>query len=99
MAKESKNKNNEHVIFVGNKPPMRYVLAVVTEFNDENTKEVAIKARGKTISKAVDVAEIVRNRYIKEATYKEIKIGTEKVTNDDGKDRNVSSIELYLETK
>jgi DNA-binding protein len=96
MNIETDNKNSENIVFIGNKPSMRYVLAVVTEFNGGETKEVAIKARGNSISKAADVAEIVKNRYIKEAKYKEIIVGTEKVTNDDGKDRNVSFIEIYL---
>lgn len=99
MAKETPKKNSENIVFIGIKPSMRYVLAVVTEFNGGETKEVAIKARGNTISKAADVAEIVRNRYIKEAEYKDIKIGTEKVTNNDGRDRNVSFIEIYLAVK
>ena len=45
----------ENVIYVGNKPPMSYVLAVVTQFNSGST-EVVIKARGRAISRAVDAA-------------------------------------------
>ncbi len=87
--------NDENTIFVGNKPPMNYVLAVVTQFNS-GSKEVAIKARGRAISRAVDVAEIARNRYVEGAKVKDIKISTEEMTNDDGRTSNVSSIEIFL---
>ena len=92
-------KTDENTIFVGNKPPMSYVLAVTTEFNQSSSGEVAIKARGRMISKAVDTAEIVRNRFVADAKVKDIKISTETITDKDGKNRNVSSIEIYLTTK
>ena len=94
-----KRKTNENVIFVGKKPPMSYVLAVVTQFNTSGSDEVYIKARGRSISTAVDTAEIVRNRFITDAIIKEIKIGTEKVTNEEGRTSNVSSIEICLTKK
>jgi len=93
-----KRRNDENVIYVGHKPPMSYVLAVVTQFNS-GSDEVIIKARGRTISTAVDTAEIVRNRFIKDATIKGIKIGTESVTNEEGRTSNVSSMEIILTTK
>ncbi len=85
----------ENVIYVGNKPPMSYVLAVVTQFNSGST-EVVIKARGRAISRAVDAAEITRNRFVTDAKIKEIKIGTESLTNEEGRSSNVSSIEISL---
>ena len=91
-----KRKTETNVIYIGNKPSMRYVLAVITEFNGGSSKKVAIKARGRTISKAVDVAEIVRNRFVKEAKLKDIKINTETITDKNGKTNKVSSIEIYL---
>ena len=94
-----KKKNNENIIFVGSKPPMSYVLAVVTQFQRKSSDEVIIKARGKAISTAVDTAEIVRNRFITDAEIKEIKIGTESITNEEGRTSNVSSIEIILTTK
>jgi len=89
---------DENTIFVGNKPPMSYVLAVVTQFNG-GSDEVMIKARGRAISRAVDTAEIVRNRFVKEASVENISIGTESITNEEGRDSNVSSIEIKLSTK
>jgi DNA-binding protein len=88
---------DENTIFVGNKPPMSYVLAVVTQFNG-GSKEVMIKARGRAISRAVDTAEITRNRFIKDAVIKDINIGTESITNEEGRSSNVSSIEITLST-
>jgi len=89
---------NENTIFVGNKPPMSYVLAVVTQFNG-GSDEVVIKARGRAISRAVDTAEITRNRFVTDAKIKEIKIGTESITNEEGRSSNVSSIEISLTIK
>ena len=94
-----KNKRDENTIFVGQKPPMSYVLAVVTEFNTGKSDEVIIKARGRAISRAVDTAEIVRNRYYTDADVKKITIGTEIMTNEEGRTSNVSSIEIILKTK
>ena len=90
---------DENTIFVGNKPPMSYVLAVVTQFNTSGSDEVVIKARGRAISRAVDTAEIVRNRFVTDAKIKDIKISTESLTNEEGRTSNVSSIELILTTK
>ena len=91
-------KADENTIYVGNKPPMSYVLAVVTQFNNNGSDEVVVKARGRAISRAVDTAEIVRNRFMKDAEVKEIKIGTEIMTNEEGRSSNVSSIEICLST-
>ncbi len=91
-------RRDENVIYVGSKPPMSYVLAVVTQFNSSD--EVIIKARGRAISRAVDTAEIVRNRFVSDAELKDIKIGTESITNEEeGRTSNVSSIEIILTTK
>ncbi len=90
-AKESE----ENVIFVGSKPPMSYVLAIVTQFNSGST-EVIVKARGRAISRAVDAAEITRNRFVTDAKIKDIIIGTEAITNEEGRTSNVSSIEITL---
>ena len=92
-------RTDENVIYVGNKPPMSYVLAVVTQFQGSGSEEVVIKARGRAISTAVDAAEITRNRFITDAEIKDIKISTESITNEEGRTSNVSSIEIILTTK
>lgn len=74
---------------------MNYVLAVVTQFNS-GSNDVIIKARGRAISKAVDVAEIVRHRFIHDAVIKEIKTETEALTGESGNTANVSSIEICI---
>ena len=84
----------DNVVFIGNKPVMNYVLAVVTQFNN-GAPEVTVKARGKAISRAVDAIEVSRNRFLPDAKIKDIKIGTEKIATDRG-DSNVSTIEIVL---
>jgi len=88
-------KREENVILVGKKPPMNYVLAVVMQFNS-GANEVVIKARGRAISKAVDVAEIVRQRFLPEMVeVKEVKIGSEEVGEEQNR-RTVSTIDITL---
>ena len=82
-------------ILVGNKNVMSYVLACVTLFN-KGAEEVVIKARGRLISRAVDVAEITRHRFISDLTVKNIEIGTTTVQTDKGSDLNVSTIDITL---
>jgi len=84
----------DNTVYIGKKELMEYVLAVVAGFH--SSKEVSVKARGKNISRAVDVAEIVRNRYVSDAKVKNIEIATERLTGEDGKTANVSSIEIFL---
>ena len=83
-------------IFVGSKPVMNYVLAVVTLFN-EGSDNVVIRARGKAISRAVDTAEIVRNRFIPNSKVSDIRISTEEIENFDNEKTNVSIIEIFIE--
>ncbi|WP_405294577.1 DNA-binding protein Alba [Methanobrevibacter sp.] len=85
-----------NVIFVGSKPVMNYVLAVVTQFN-EGSDAVLLRARGKAISRAVDTAEIVRNRFVPEADVKDIQISTEEIENFNNEKTNVSIIEILIE--
>ena len=96
---KEKRKTDENVIYVGRKPPMSYVLAIVTQFQGSGSDEVVIKARGRSISTAVDAAEITRNRFVTDAKVKEIKISTESITNEEGRNSNVSSMEITLTTK
>ena len=83
------------VVFIGKKPFMNYVTGVVMQFNT-GAKSVTVKARGKYISRAVDVAEVVRNRFLKDVEIKEIKISSEEFTGDDNKKVRISTIEIVL---
>jgi archaea-specific DNA-binding protein len=87
-----------NVIFVGNKPPMSYVLAIITAFSSGDQKEVILKARGQAIATTVDVAEIARNRFIKELKVTKIAIGTTEMPPREGenKSRMVSTMEITL---
>ncbi len=85
----------DNVVYVGNKPTMNYVLAVTTQFNN-GSKEVVVKARGRAISKAVDVVEISRRRFITDAKVKGIDISTEDIKTEEGETIKVSSIEISL---
>jgi len=86
------------VIFVGNKPPMSYVLAIITAFSGGNTKDVTLKARGQAITTAVDTAEITRNRFLKDLKVNTITIGTVEMPPREGENRSrmVSTIEINL---
>lgn len=85
---------SDNTVFVGNKPVMNYVLAVVTQFN-QGAEEVSVKARGKAISRAVDTAEIALNRFLENVQKSDIETSTEIVDTESGK-TNVSSIEITL---
>jgi DNA-binding protein len=93
--------NNSDVIFVGNKPPMSYVLAIITSLSAGNLKEITLKARGQAITTAVDVAEITRNRFIKDLTVSKIVIGTVEMPPREGETRSrmVSTMEITLTKK
>ena len=86
-------------VLIGKKPIMNYVLACITLFHS-GAKEVSIKARGRAISRAVDVAEILRKRFMPNLKIKEINIGTEQVQpkEEEGSStpRNLSTIEIVL---
>jgi len=86
------------VIFVGNKPPMSYVLAIITAFSSGTTKEITIKARGQAITTAVDCAEITRSRFMKDLKVAKISIGTAEMPPREGetKSRMVSTMEITL---
>ena len=89
---------NPEVIFIGNKPPMSYVMAVITAMSSGNVSEITLKARGKAITTAVDVAEITTNRFMKDLKVTAIGIGTEEMPprEGDNRARMVSTMEIKL---
>ncbi len=93
VNQEKKQKAPENTIFIGQKLTMAYVLAVVTQFS-QGTKEVHIKARGRSISRAVDVAEVVRRKFPQSAA-PTVNISTEEIMGERGK-LNVSVIDIKL---
>jgi len=90
------SKRDDNTVFIGKKGTMGYVLAVVTQFNN-GAEHVSVKARGKLISRAVDVVEIVRHRFMPEAKVGSIDISTEELMSEDGSKNKVSSIEIKIQ--
>ncbi len=86
---------NDNTIFVGKKPSMSYVLAAITQFS-EGKNEITIKARGRSISKAVDVSQIIKNKFIPDIKFGDIKIGTDQIESETKEKINVSTIEITL---
>jgi DNA-binding protein len=85
-----------NVIYIGSKPVMSYVLAIITSFSSPDTKRVTLKARGRSITTAVDVAEITKRRFMKQLEVDGIVIGTEELQQEGGGSRAVSTIEITL---
>ncbi len=77
---------------------MDYVLAIITGLSANDAKEITLKARGKSITTAVDAAEITRTRFLKNVKVGKIAIGTEEMPPREGenKARMVSTIEILL---
>ncbi len=92
----AQRRRDDNTVYVGKKGTMGYVLAVVTQFNN-GASEVTVKARGKLISRAVDVVEIVRHRFMPNAKIQDIAIATEELTSEDGSKSKVSSIEIKIQ--
>lgn len=91
---------NDNIIFVGSKPFMNYVTAVVMQFTTKNMEEVIVKARGKFISRAVDIVEVASKRFLEgQIGIKDIKIDSEEFKNDEGRQVRVSTIEVMLARK
>ena len=87
----------DNSIFIGNKPFMNYVTAVVMQFTTKGTPEVVVKARGKFISRAVDVSEVSAKRFMDNGVkVKGIQIDSEEFTNKEGRNVRVSNIEITL---
>jgi DNA-binding protein len=86
------------IVYIGSKLPMDYVLAVITSLSANDSKEVILKARGRAIATAVDVAEITRSRFLKDLKVSRIAIGTEEMPAREGENRTrmVSTIEITL---
>lgn len=96
----TENQGIDNSIFIGMKPFMNYVTGVVMQFTTKGANEVIVKARGKFISKAVDIAEVSAKRFLQGMIQvKGITINSEEFTNQEGKNVRVSTIEIVLEKK
>ncbi|MBD3163831.1 DNA-binding protein Alba [Candidatus Woesearchaeota archaeon] len=87
----------DNSIFIGGKPFMNYVTGVVMQFTTKNAETVTVKARGKFISRAVDVVEVATKRFLENSVgIKDINIDSEEFQNKEGKQVRVSTIEITL---
>jgi DNA-binding protein len=89
----------ENIVYVGTKPPMNYVLAVIRAFNQMGAENVVLKARGRAISRAVDVAEIASRRFLTDIQTSNIEIGSEEMPLPYGGTRGVSTISIIMTKK
>ncbi len=88
-------RTSESTVFIGRKPVMNYVVACLTFFNS-GEKNISVKARGRSISTAVDTVELLRRAFAKDLVLKKIAIGTEEMEGEEGRKRNVSTIEINM---
>jgi DNA-binding protein len=95
MSSSAEPSRANNIILIGKKPLMTYVTATLVQLASE--PNVIIKARGKSIARAVDVAQIIVKR-MENMGYKigHVKIGTQTIQSEDGKQRNVSTIEVQI---
>ncbi len=89
--------SENNAVLIGKKPVMNYVLACITFFHG-GAKEICVKARGRAISRAIDVVEVVRRRFLPDVKIKSISIGTDQISPQDESSglTNVSAIEIIL---
>ena len=88
---------DDHTVFIGAKPFMNYVTGVVMQFTTQKANEVFVKARGKFITRAVDVAEVASKRFLEgQIKIKDIKVDSEEFKNKEGRDIRVSTIDITL---
>lgn len=94
---EGQHKIDSHEVFVGLKPFMNYVTGVVMQFTTQGADKVVVKARGKFISKAVDIVEVATKRFLEGAVaVSNIKTDSEEFENKEGKKVRVSTIEIEI---
>ncbi len=88
----------ERIVFVGGKPFMNYVTAVVMQFTTNGAESVIVRSRGKFISRAVDVAEMVRSKFLTDSIkIGEVVIAAEDFKNKEGRPIRVSTIDIHLD--
>ena len=90
----------DNSFFVGEKPLMNYVTAAVMHFTSRNAPEITLKARGKFMNTAIDVSQVITNRFLKDQVHLDnVKLGSEEFTNKEGRKVRVSTIEINIKRK
>ena len=97
-TKRPESSGPRDTIYIGKKPLMAYVTSTLIQL--ANIPSVTIKARGMSIGRAVDVSQII-SRKTENAGYTigNINIGSEALESQDGRTRNVSTIEIEVKRK
>jgi len=96
----SEEKEHSQVIYIGKKNTISYVLVAVTILNKSD--ECSIQARGRQISKAVDVAEITRRKFLTDMVeVSKVEIGSEELQGNEENPitKTVSTVEIVLTKK
>ena len=94
-VKNNYNDDEVRVMYIGNKSVMNYVYTLVNIFNEESDV-ISVQARGRVINKAVDIVEVLRHRFITDLTIEDISISTQQIIRDDGRESNVSAINITI---
>jgi len=95
---ETNDSKTDSVVYIGQKATTAYVMAAISQFQKSGVKTISLKARGRAISRCVDVAEVLTKRFMSgQVEKKEINISTEVLESRDGTPSNVSSIEIIVE--
>jgi DNA-binding protein len=93
FEKEGKEQN---IVYIGRKPVMTYVMAIINDFTGLDTSKVILRARGRAITTAVDAAEVTRRQFMHELQVSNITIDTEELPQESGRTRAVSTIDITL---
>ena len=84
-----------NMIRIGKKPMLSYVVACVTLFNSGKS-ELMIRARGRSIPKAVDTVEMLKHSFFKGLSVKSVEIGSEDIRSYNGRGTSISIIEIII---
>src|SRR5260370_2072670 len=84
-----------NMVRIGKKPIMNYVVACMTLLNT-GVADVMVRGRGQSITKAVEVVEMLRRAFMKNIRVHTVDIGTEEITAEVGPTSSLSMIEIIV---
>ncbi len=87
--------DGQSLVRIGKKPTMNYVVACMTLFN-KGLPEIMVRARGQSITKAVETVDMLRRAFMRNVTVESVEIGTETIKREDGNLTSLSTIEIIL---
>lgn len=87
--------DGQAIVRIGKKPTMNYVVACMTLFN-KGMPEIMVRARGQSITKAVETVEMLRRAFLTNVNIRSVGIGTESIKREDGSITSLSTIEIIL---